>query len=174
MKMATNIKASRPTKRGVLSTLAMSFDPQGLISPIGVHAKIPFQDIYVRKLDWGEPIPEDKVAKWEEWISGLSQVRTMKIPRCIQDQNEGEILNYQLHGFADPSKKAYCAAVYLVYATTKNISSKLLCSKVRVAPLKELSIPRLELVSARILANLTSNVQEVCTQRLKLIRFGAG
>ena len=168
MKMATNIKASTPTKRGVLSTLAMSFDPLGLISPIGVHAKILFQELCIGKLDWDDPIPEDKVAKWEDWISGLSQVKTMTVPRCVQDQIEGEILSYQLHGFADASKKAYCAAVYLVYTTTKGMFSKLLCSKVRVAPLKELSIPRLELLSARILANLISNVQKALHSQTKI------
>ena len=56
MKMATNSKESRPTKRGVLSTLAMSFDPLGLISPIGVHAKTLFQDLCREKLDWDDPI----------------------------------------------------------------------------------------------------------------------
>jgi len=168
MKMATNIKASRPTKRGVLSTLAMSFDPLGLISPIGVHAKVLFQDLCVGKLDWDEPIPRDKVAKWEDWITGLSQVKTITVTRCIQDQNGGEILSYQLHGFADASKKAYCATVYLVCITTKGIFSKLLCSKVRVAPLKELSIPRLELLSARILANLISNVQKALHPQINI------
>ena len=86
--MATNINASRPTKRGVLSTLAMSFDPLGLISPVGVQAKILFQDLCIEKLDWDEPILEDKVARWEEWIHGLNQVKTITVPRCIHDQTK--------------------------------------------------------------------------------------
>ena len=166
MKMATNIKESRPTKRGVLSTLAMSFDPLGLISPIGVHVKILFQDLCREKLDWDDPIPEDKVVKWEEWINELSRVKTMTVPRCVQDQTEGEIISYQLHGFADASKKAYCAAVYLVVITTKGIFSKLLCSKVRIAPLKDLSIPCLELMAARILATLIHNVKEALSLKI--------
>ena len=48
MKMATNIKETRSAKRSASSTLAMSFDPLGLISTIGVHAKALFR-IYVEK-----------------------------------------------------------------------------------------------------------------------------
>ena len=54
--------------------------------------------------------------------------------------------------------KAYCAAVYLVCETTKSIHVILVFSKTRVAPLKGLSITRLELLSARILAVLKDTV----------------
>ena len=36
--------------------------------------------------------------------------------------------------FGDASKKAYCAAMYLVVETMEGISSRLLCSKTRIAP----------------------------------------
>ena len=124
---------------------------------MGVQAKILSQDICIDNLDWEEANPEDKVASWEEWIYGLSQVRTMKVTRCIHNHTEREILSYQLHGFVDGSQKAYYAAVYLVYVTTWGIFLKLLYSKFRVAPLKQLSSPHLELFSADILANLICN-----------------
>ena len=164
-KMATNSQVERPTKRGILSTLAMSFDPLGLTSPIGVQAKILFQELCKEKLEWDDPIPENKVGEWEEWIHGLNEVKTLTIPRCVHDETEGELLSCQLHGFGDASKKAYCAAVYLVCETTKGRYTKLLCSKTRVAPLKDLTIPRLELMSARILAVLMDNVYKaLCSQ----------
>ena len=164
-KMAKNIQVERPTKRGILSTLAMSFDPLGLTSPIGVQAKILFQELCKEKLEWDDPIPESKVAKWEEWIHGLNEVKTLTISRCVYDENEGELLSCQLHGFGDASKRAYCAVVFLVWETTKGRYTKLLCSKTRVAPLKDLTIPRLELMSARILAVLMDNVYKaLCSQ----------
>ena len=164
-KMATNSQVERPTKRAILSTLAMSFDPLGLTSPIGVQAKILFQELCQEKLDWDDPIPEGKVARWDEWLHGLNEVKTLTIPRCVYDENEGGLLSCQLHGFGDASKKAYCAAVYLVCKTTKGRYTKLLCSKTRVAPLKDLTIPRLELMSARILAVLMDSVYKaLCSQ----------
>ena len=47
-----------------------------------------------------------------------------------------------LHGFGVVSKKAYCATVYFVYPGTDGETQvRLVASKMRVAPLKELSIP---------------------------------
>ena len=65
-----------------------------------------------------------------------------------------------LHGFGDASKKAYCAVVHFVYRTDTGIYTRLLTSKARVAPLKPTSIPRLELMSARLLAQLMQTVKE--------------
>jgi len=48
---------------------------------------------------------------------------------------------------------------YLVYRTDDGQAhANLVASKMRVAPLKQLSIPRLELMSARILAQLMNTV----------------
>ena len=74
-----------------------------------------------------------------------------------------------LHGFADMSKKAYCAVVYLVYRMENGEAcARLIASKTRVAPLKELSIPRLESMSARILAQLGSTIRTTLSLQLKL------
>ena len=81
---------------------------------------------------------------------------------------EGEILSWQLHGFGNASKQVYCAVVYLVYVTTGGIHVSLLSSKTRVAPLKGLSIPRLELLSARILAVLMNTVHNALKTQIKI------
>lgn len=161
-------RSTRPTKRGILSTLASLFDPQGLVSPIGVTAKILFQELCVDKFEWDDPLPDDKCSRWEAWLKDLNNVKTISIPRCMFDKNEGEVLSCQLHGFADASKKAYCAMVFLVCKTTQGSYTRLLCAKSRVAPLKELSIPRLELMSARILATLMKTVLKALDSEIKV------
>ena len=65
-----------------------------------------------------------------------------------------------LYGFSDSSKKAYCAVVYLVSERYDCFVPTLLTSKTKVAPLKPLSIPRLELQAAVILARLMTSVKE--------------
>ena len=70
----------------------------------------------------------------------------------------------------DASKKAYCAAIYLVCDTTRGIYPRLLCSKGRIAPLKSLSIPRLELVAARILVDLLDSAEIPLAEILRLMK----
>jgi len=60
-KLGRNIESQRPNKRGILSTLAMLFDLLGLISPTGICAKIIFQELCVEKLDWDDPLPEERL-----------------------------------------------------------------------------------------------------------------
>ena len=72
-------------------------------------------------------------------------------------------------GFGDASKIAYCACVYLVCKLDSGLTQvSLLASKTRVAPIKELTIPRLELMSARILAQLASKVKATLGSELKI------
>ena len=64
--------------------------------------------------------------------------------------------------------------VYFVYRTKDGKAHvRLVASKTRVAPLKELSIPRLELMSARILAQLMHTVKNALQSQVKLdgVRF---
>lgn len=74
-------------------------------------------------------------------------MKNISLPRCFYDESENGVKNVEIHAFGDASRKAYCAEVYLVYETSEGIQTKLLCSKSRVAPLKEMTIPRLELLS---------------------------
>ena len=99
---------------------------------------------------------------------GVPLVWCFRLDR-LYDDKAGKVKNCSLHGFADASKKAYCAMIYLVYETEEEeIVSNLVCAKTRVAPLKELSIPRLELMSARILATLMNVVLAALNQQVQI------
>lgn len=73
-----------------------------------------------------------------------------------------------LHGLADANKKAYCAVVYVVFQVNGCWKVNLLTSKSRVAPLKLLTIPRLELVAARVLAQLVETVKTAIASQVKI------
>lgn len=51
------------TKRFVLSRISRLFDPLGIVSPVVLVAKLLMQALWVRKLEWDEPIPEDLLAQ---------------------------------------------------------------------------------------------------------------
>ena len=68
----------------------------------------------------------------------------IEIPRCL-DINGYEL---QLHTFCDGSEKAFSAASYVRVNRGGDIICHLLMSKSRVAPLKKITLPRLELQGA--------------------------
>ena len=90
------------------------------------------------------------------------------MPRCLYDKQADIITSCYLHGFGDASKNAYCAMIFLVCETTTGIFSKLICAKTRVAPLKELTIPRLELMSFCILSRLMNTVYEALSPQMRI------
>ncbi|XP_043496402.1 uncharacterized protein LOC122520377 [Polistes fuscatus] len=138
------------TKRKLLSESARIFDPFGWLSPVTVFIKQLFQELWLHKLSWDEEIPIQILKLWERIRKELPDLETVRIPRWLQLSDP-----VILHGFSDASQKAYGAVIYLVSASTV----KLLYSRTKVAPLRKLSIPRLELCAAHLLAQAVNFVE---------------
>ena len=76
----------------------------------------------------------------------------------------------EVHGFCDSSEKAYGAAIYIRSVDRKkNIMTNLLCSKNRVAPLKTISLPKLELSAALLLSRLIKTFLDATTLKFDAI-----
>ncbi|GFU83016.1 integrase catalytic domain-containing protein [Trichonephila clavipes] len=150
--MTSNCDNLIVTKKSVISTIARIFDPLGLIGPVITRAKILLQSLWQLKLDWNDPLPSNLVSYWKSFIDALESINCLDIPRyCLQDKS----IRTELHGFSDSSEKAYGAALFLrCINTSGEISVRLLCSKSKVAPLKSITIPRLELCGAVLLSKL--------------------
>ena len=150
-----------PSKRNVLNLLACIFDPLGLLSPTAVKAKIRFQEICISGLDWDDRLSRNLRDTWEKWLNNFSETKEVTAQRYAREASlvQTGLAKHWLHGFGDASKRAYCAVVYLVTMVGNQSYVKLIASKTRVAPIKELSIPRLELIAARILVQLMHAVK---------------
>ena len=98
----------------------------------------------------------------------LHDMQPIILPRCYYTGIEGQVVTNELHGFCDASAKAYGAVVYLRVVTTSGTFIRFLASKTRVAPLSSQTIPRLELLSAVILARLMYSVKEVLASEIKI------
>ena len=157
-----------PTKRNILSIIASMFDPLGLVSPILVSAKILLQELCKSKIGWDETPEERIIQSWRKWLIDLKTTREILFPRCVYPSLKEVVQEISIHGFADASSKAYCAAVYLLCKQESVTRAQLLTSKTRVAPLKEQSIPRLELTSARILARLVETVKKALENQVQI------
>ncbi|GBN49736.1 hypothetical protein AVEN_67689-1, partial [Araneus ventricosus] len=144
------------TKRNVLSQIARLFDPLGLLGPVISKAKIFLQRLWLLQIDWSQKLPSDIAQEWSSFIASLSYVKNIKKPRFVLRPNPKEII---LHGFSDASEKAYGAVINLQSVCDPSDNNTfLLCSKSRVAPIKSVTIPRLELAACLLLAQLTRKV----------------
>ena len=83
------------------------------------------------------------------------------MPRAIP-RHIGVVIELILRGFADASPLGCCTVIYAVVKQTGMTSQGFLISKARLAK-RDLTIPRLELVSCHMLSNLLHNV----TQRIE-------
>lgn len=147
---------STVTKRNILSDVAKIFDPLGWISPCVIKAKILIQSLwFLTQFDWDQPLPIQHEEAWREIREGLQFIsNNIKISRWLHIVTENSI---EVHGFSDASQKAYSAAIYL--KTGKHVN--LLFAKTRVAPLKQISLPRLELMGAVMLAKAMNHCKNV-------------
>ena len=137
------------TRRGILSTVSSVFDPLGFVTPLLLDGKSILQELCRHKVDWDDPIPEDIKVKWEKSRADLLQLQRISISRCYKPENFGRVVSAELHHFSDASVKGYgqCSYLRLVDERLK-IHCSLVMGKSRVAPLKPVTIPRLELTAA--------------------------
>ncbi|XP_044592073.1 uncharacterized protein LOC123270195 [Cotesia glomerata] len=155
------------TKRAILSEIAKLYDPLGLLAPIVVKAKIFMQDLWLDRVSWDEQLSPSLIHKWTGYREDLRNIESIRIPRW---NNIAPGATMELHGFSDASQNAMAAAVYLrVTDADGNTKVSLLCSKTQVAPLKTMTIPRLELSAAWLLTQLILHVKEV--QSLENVRI---
>ncbi|XP_058817233.1 uncharacterized protein LOC131680534 [Topomyia yanbarensis] len=160
-----------PTKRQVLSETAKLFDPLGLLAPTIVIPKLIMQQLWVEKIDWDETIPSTLFERWNRFRSELCDISNAKIERRVTVDDTVKI---ELHGFADASTIAYGCCIYLRSVKVDDTAEmKLICGRSRVAPLKEtqrgekpdakpceMTVPRLELCAALLLARQMKAVRE--------------
>ena len=100
-------------------------------------------------------------------MSSLIQLNNVRVPRCYFNSSMVPT-DIQIHAFSDASKRAYAAVVYLRSEYEDgHVEVKLLSSKTRVAPIKQQTIPRLELLGATITARLVSNLLKSLPCKLK-------
>ncbi|XP_026478309.1 uncharacterized protein LOC113384765 [Ctenocephalides felis] len=140
-------------QNNTVKTLGLSWNPVEDIF------KISYSNVFITSTDTKrskDALPDELQDSWNDFRHHLSCLEGLSVPRCLFKQVPVSI---QCHGFADASLLAYGACVYL-RATYEDgsISCHLICSKSKVAPLKQVTLPRLELLAALLLAKLYRHV----------------
>ncbi|XP_045445582.1 uncharacterized protein LOC123653632 [Melitaea cinxia] len=145
-----------PTKREALSAVMSIYDPLGLISQYTVVGKIILQRLWLKKVQWDEELPSDEAEEFQQWVTGLEDISALALPRCysMEIAPGSEV---QLHVFNDASEQAFATTAYWrIRHEDGAIEVAHVMGKAKVAPLKLLTIPRLELQAAVIGARMAS------------------
>ena len=161
--MATSV-----TKRELLRNLAKIYDPLRLVSPVTVKGKHVYREACKQKVPWAAKIPEPLSTEYLQWAKGLPDKVTVARSVAVYRESLNEI---ELHAFGDASKKGVAAAVYAITKQASGVNVGLVAAKARLAK-QDLTISRLELVSAHMATNLVSNVKKTIDDVSVISVFG--
>ena len=154
------IKDKPSTRRGMLSTLYSLYDPLGLLSPVVLPAKQMLQELCRMKIGWDGDVPEEIRRKWSKWLTSIPELQHFTVQRCWNPVRF-ENAEVQVHHFADASETGYGTATYLRLSNeTGDVECNLIMSKARVALLKQVSIPRMELSAATLAVKVDTMLKQ--------------
>lgn len=154
-KFSINIQERPLTRRGILSTVSSFYDPLGILATVFFSAKRILQDLCRNWLGWDDVIPAAVAQEWIDWMKELRQLEGFSMRQCLKPLNFGEATTAQLHHFADASEAGYGTVTYLLLRNEHSqMHSAFIMGKSRVAPLKPVTIPRMELTAAVVAARM--------------------
>ena len=122
-------------------------------------------------MEWDDPIPENVRSRWLKWRDELHHLEDFSVPRCFKPEGFGTVTSTQLHHFSDASTTGYSQCSYVRLVDDKGqIHCSLIMGKARVAPLKMVTIPRLELTAAVVSVRVSDMLrQELQYERVEEI-----
>ena len=147
------------TKREVLQQSCKVFDPIGLATPVTIRAKMLIQRLWKESVDWDEPLSDILCQEWSSIFTDLVSVSELAIPRQYYSC-ESKMTNAELHLFCDANIKAYGTIAFF----RQKDETTFVMARGRVAPLKPLTVPQLELLGALTATRLSDYLQTSFTR----------
>lgn len=139
---------SKTTRRQILSVVSATFDPLGFVSPVILIGRLIFQEATRLKVGWDVAVTEGLQNRWDARLQDLASLSMIKIPGCLLVGDPRDLV-FELHTLCDASSSAYGCCTYLKSIDKLGcMHTVLLLAKSKVAPVKSVTIPRLELQAA--------------------------
>ncbi|XP_055585092.1 uncharacterized protein LOC129737945 [Uranotaenia lowii] len=149
------------SKRMILKFVMSLFDPLGLLAHFLIQAKVLIQALWRNSVGWDDPVPPEIESLWTRWLDVFREMDVVRIPRCyFPNYAKDSYQTLQMHVFVDAGENAYSAVAYFRIVDCGQPRCVLVSSKARVAPLKPLSMPRLELEAAVIGSRLSKSIAQ--------------
>ena len=151
-KIATQVSSA---KRNVV--IGQFYDPLGFLSPVTIQFKNLRQKVCKAKLGWDQALKGDLLNEWN------------KLVRDFESGQDKRTI-YRLYGFCDTSSTVYglCSSGDLVKENGGHKGSTFVTLKTGVAPLKPLTILKLELLSKVFLAHLVVTISDSLSTQMEL------
>ena len=150
------------TQRKVLSRVSGVFDPLGLLGPYTIKARLLLKKIWGLKgqASWDTPLPTELTEEFKDWQAGLKDLKDCRIPRYHFTKVK-DVISQDLHIFADASEEAMCVVAYTTATYDDDTTGvSYVMGKTRVAPMRHVTIPRLELMGAVIAVRIAKLITE--------------
>lgn len=127
----------------MLSIISKRYDSLDPIEPITIKAQVLRQSLWLSQVSWDEIIPAYSERRWTSYVNEKSDIERKQINRHIVRKKP---VSVEKHTISDASESSYDCCCCLVFRDSGgSIHSHLLCAKSRVAPVKWIPLPRLEL-----------------------------
>ena len=123
-----------------------------------VQGKLLFKLLCIDKSDWDDELDDIIKQKFLKFLNDLKIIKQISMSRFIYGAFKEQICNIELHCFCDSSLQAYSSVIYIRVITNLDVKVNLISSKTKVSPMKEVTIPRLELLSCALLTKLLQSV----------------
>ena len=136
----------------ILSQVNGIYDPLGLATPFVVQAKILLRNLTEEQFQWDDPIPETERAKWIKFFADMFRMERISFHRSTKPTNANGKPSLVI--FSDASENAFGCCAYVRWKKSDAAESRLLMAKSRLAPMKRITIPRLELNAALMAARM--------------------
>ena len=155
------------SRRQILSVIASLYDPLGLLAPFILVGKVVLQQMCHLNCGWDDPVTGELKDRWNKWLSDLSNLKLIQVPRNLYPNDFDDVIRYEIHNFSDASTSGYgcCSYLRVIYGSGR-IYCSLIVGKSRVAPSKVTTIPRLELTAALLSVKMCSMLRKELTYKV--------
>ena len=148
---------------------ASLFNPIGIISPFAIRLICILQKVIKQGHNWDQLLSEDYYHEIQQWMEDFQNMPAIQIPRCLVPNVDW---THELHTFTDTSLSAVSAVVYLkTISADGSKATRYVISKSKVAPIKQLSFPKLELEAATLGAEIAGFCETEMTIDVKSKKF---
>ncbi|UYV71237.1 hypothetical protein LAZ67_8002343 [Cordylochernes scorpioides] len=157
---AKKMEPGKVTRRNILSAAHSLFDPIGFTCPFTIIPKMLLQEkCLIQKAGWDTDLSEDISRRFNAWLCQLTEVDKLRIPRCVVQSQDRR--TWTFHIFMDSRNAAFAACAYLRSGFPGSVQVQFLMARSRVAPMKNTTIPRLELVACEIGSRLAVHIKSM-------------